>query len=373
MRAAPKFEIFLSAPPGLELALKAEALERGFKKAKATPGGVVFRGNWQDVWRANLELRGASKVLARIGAFRSTHLAHLDEAARAFDWGRLLRADVPVKVEASCARSKIYHEGAVVQRISRAIGETLGAPVTPDTTLRVMVRIEDDQCTLSLDTSGEPLHRRGFKVAVGKAPMRETLAALFLRQCGYSGSEPVYDPMCGSGTFPIEAAEMALGLNPGRGRSFAFETLANFDVDAWGEMQSTQTAQNTDLMFYGSDRDAGAIRNSCANATRAAVQAITQFDCHAVSDMQRPAGPPGLVIVNPPYGGRIGDTRQLFALYASLGQTLLERFSGWRVGLITTEDGLARATTLPFDPPGPPVPHGGLKIRLWQSGALGHR
>lgn len=370
MRDAPKFEIFLSAPPGLELALKAEVLEAGFKKPKAVPGGVVFRGKWPDVWRANLELRGAGRVLARIGGFRTTHLAHLDKTARAFDWGKVLRPDVPVRVEASCRRSKVYHEGAVVERVAGAIEQSFGAQVRAEADLRLLVRIEEDQCTFSIDTSGDLLHKRGLKQAVGKAPMRETLAALFLRQCGYRGSEPVYDPMCGSGTFPIEAAEWALGLHPGRARSFAFEHLAGFDAEAWTTMRDTPVSVDTDLQFFGSDRDAGAVKRAQANAERAGVGGITCFANHALSDMRRPDGPAGLVIVNPPYGGRIGNTKQLFGLYASLGKTLQARFAGWRVGLITTEPKLANATTLPFASPGPPVDHGGLKVRLWQSGPL---
>ena len=128
-----------------------------------------------------------------------------------------------------------------------------------------MVRIEDDYCTFSVDTSGEPLHRRGHKEAVGKAPMRETLAALFLRQCGYDGAEPVLDPMCGSGTFVIEAAEMAAGLAPGRTRRFAFEDLAGFDAEAWAEMKQAPS-RGTDIIFHGSDRDAGAVKSAVANA-----------------------------------------------------------------------------------------------------------
>ncbi|QGX99431.1 class I SAM-dependent RNA methyltransferase [Roseovarius faecimaris] len=370
MKAARKFEIFLAAPPGLELVLKAEALERGFKKAKAVPGGVQFRGNWHDVRRANLELRGAGRVLARIDSFRSTHLEHLAKTARAFDWASLLRPDVPVRVEATCARSRIYHQGAAAERVGLAITESLGATISDEAELRVMLRIEDDTCTLSLDTSGAPLHKRGLKQAVGKAPLRETLAALFLRQCGYTGTEPVLDPMCGSGTIPIEAAEIALGLAPGRARSFAFENLANFDADAWARIRASQTPQTTNMHFFGSDRDAGAIRNATENAARSGVDAITRFACHAVSDLERPDGPPGLVLLNPPYGARIGDKRQLFGLYGALGKVLKERFAGWRVGLITTEGGLAKATGLPFAEPGAPVAHGGLKVRLWQTSAL---
>src|SRR5690606_3140925 len=132
-------------------------------------------------------------------------------------------------------------------------------------------------CTIAVDTSGEPLHKRGFKEAVSKAPMRETLASLFLRQCGFDGTHTVVDPMCGSGTFVIESAEMAAGLNPGRSRHFAFEQLATFDKAAWQRMRETGTVTRPAVRFYGSDRDAGAISMSRANAERAGVAEFTEF------------------------------------------------------------------------------------------------
>lgn len=369
MTPARAFEIFLTAPPGLELALKDEALALGFSKPKAMPGGVRFRGKWPDVWRANLLLRGAGRVLARVARFQAMHLDRLEAQTREVDWNALLRTDVPVTVEATCRKSKIHHQGAAAERVARAIEEVTGAPMDGDAAIRIQLRIEDNQCTLSIDTSGELLHKRGYKTFVGKAAMRETMAALFLRQCGYDGSEPVLDPMCGSGTFVIEAAQIATNLAPGHARHFAFERLATFDADIWDDLR-TDRSRDTPLRFYGSDRDAGAIRGASENAERAGVAHLTRFETHAVSDLQRPNGPPGLVIVNPPYGARIGTSKQLFGLYGSLGKTLKERFRGWRVGLITTEAGLARATTLPFEDPGPSVAHGGLKVQLWQTGPL---
>ena len=363
------FEIFLAAPPGLEAVLADEARAAGFNVTGEVPGGVTVQGGWPEVWRANLVLRGAGRVLARVGGFRAMHLAQLDKRARKFPWGDVLRVDVPVKVEASCHASRIYHDKAAQQRVERALAEELGVTVDAKAGLRVMVRIEDDFCTFSVDTSGEPLHRRGHKEAVGKAPMRETLAALFLRQCGYDGSETVVDPMCGSGTFVIEAAEMAAGLHPGRSRRFAFEDLAGFDAEAWAEMKQVPSV-GTETVFHGSDRDAGAVNSAAANAERAGVAAFTRFEQMAVSDRMAPDGPPGLVMVNPPYGGRIGNKKLLYALYGALGKTLKERFSGWRVGIVTSEGGLAKATGLTFKPGGAPVPHGGLKVKLYQTGPL---
>lgn len=373
------FEIFLVTAPGLESALCAEARAAGFRAPKAVKGGVTVTGGWPEVWRANLEIRGASHVFARIAEFRALHLAQLDKRARKVAWGEFLRKDVPFRVEASCKHSRIYHQRAAAQRIENAIKEQLGAPLSPDAELCIKVRIEDDLCTLSVDTSGESLHKRGHKEAVAKAPMRENLAALFLRQCGYDGTEPVVDPMCGSGTFVIEAAEIAAGLKPGRSRHFAFEQLAGFDAAAWqrlkgagggkGDLARSDNSRPA-TRFYGSDRDAGAIQMSRANAERAGVAASTEFRQHAISDLMAPEGPPGLVIVNPPYGGRVGDRKALYPLYNALGQTLRSRFAGWRVGLVTNDASLAAATGLPFAPPAGSVSHGGISVTLFLTGPL---
>lgn len=365
------FEIFIVTAPGLEAALCAEVEARGFANPKTVTGGVAISGGWPEVWRANLELRGASRVLARIAAFRAFHLAQLDKRARKVAWSEVLRPDVPVKIEASAAKnSRIYHGGAVAERVERAIREELGAPIADDAEIVVKARIDDDLCTISIDTSGEPLHKRGHKEAVNKAPMRETLAALFLRQCGFDGCAPVVDPMCGSGTFVIEAAEIAAGLNPGRDRRFAFEKLATFDAAAWQAIRNANPPHAPAVTFHGSDRDAGAIEMSRANAARAGVAETTDFRQHAISDLAEPEGPPGLVIVNPPYGQRIGDRKELTALYRALGQTLSARFSGWRVGVITNETALAQATGLPFGKPLPPVLHGGIRVNLYLTGPL---
>lgn len=371
MNARADLEIFLVSSPGFEPILGAEARELGFKDAREVAGGVTVTGGWPEIWRANLQLRGASAVFARIGAFPVFHLAQLDKRARKVAWQQTLRKDVPFRVEATCRHSKIYHSGAAVQRVERAISETLGAPVSPDADVCVKVRIEDDLCTVSIDTSGNSLHKRGHKEAVNKAPMRETLAALFLRQCGFDGSEPVLDPMCGSGTFVIEAAEIASRLDPGRARSFAFEQLASFDAAAWARMRGeVALPQKPDFRFYGCDRDSGAIEMSRANAERAGIADITAFRQCAVSAATAPNGPPGLVIANPPYGTRLGDKKKLHALYRSLGETMKARFSNWRVAIITTDTALAKATGLPFLLPKGPFSHGGQRVTLFLTARL---
>lgn len=359
-------QIFLVAPPGLEAVLAEEARAARFRDVAEVPGGVILSGGWPEVWRANLHLRGASRVLVRIAEFRAMHLAQLDKRSRRIDWAGILRADVPVRVEAVCRKSRIYHARAAAQRVERAIAEGLGTPIGPDG-IAIKLRIEDDLVTISVDTSGESLHKRGHKQAVGKAPMRETLAALFLRQMGFDGSQTVVDPMCGSGTFPIEAAEIAAGLIAGRARAFAFERLATCDARAVAALRNGPAAPAPEApRFFGSDRDQGAVQGAAANAERAGVSAWCRFDRAPISDLTPPEGTPsGIVVVNPPWGARIGDRKMLFALYGALGSVLSERFKGWKVGVVSPDAGLVKATGLGLTAAGPSVDMGGTRVTVW--------
>lgn len=352
-----------------------EVKEAGFKNPIATGGGVTIQGTWSDVWRANLVLRGPSKVLARIGEFRAFHLAQLDKRSRKFPWGDILTPNASVKVEVVTNRkSKIYHAGAAIERIERAISETLGAPIAtsgPEADIVIKTRIDDNNVRFSVDTSGEGLHKRGHKQAMGKAPLRETMAALLLRGCGYNGTESVLDPMCGSGTFLIEAAEIAQGQMAGRARDFAFEKLATYDAVAVAGIKNNWRLKEGPLpRFYGSDRNVNVIKFSKENAARAGVDHLCHFDPLPLSKVTRPDGPPGLVMVNPPYGARIGKKKDLFGLYGAFGHVMRERFSGWRIGMVTSDTNLAAVTELPWLSQQAPIAHGGLKVRLYQTKPL---
>lgn len=367
------FEIFFVGTPGLEAPLFDEVKSLGFFKPERVDGGVSIQGTWTDVWRANLLVRGATRVLARVAQFRVMHLAQLDKRAHKVEWASFLRSDVPIKVEAVCRKSKIYHAGAAKQRVATAIKNTLGATISDDAELRVMIRIEDDLAVISLDTSGESLHKRGFKEAVAKAPMRETMAAMLLRLCDYSGDEAVVDPMCGSGTFVIEAAEIASGHAPGRRRRFAFEDLSSFDANAWQQMKTEHektVLQDMPVRFFGFDRDAGAVRMSAQNAQSASVDQWITFEQSLIEATKAPDCAPGLVIINPPYGARIGNKAPLIKLYRQIGETLKSEFSGWRVGMVTSDVQLAQATRLPFKKVEPAILHGGLRIHLFKSEPL---
>ncbi len=367
-----KLDLFLVCPPGLEPHLMAEAEALGLGELCLMAGGVAARGSWTDVWRANLMLRGATRVLVRIAEFPAKHLSLLDKRASAVDWKAWLKRDVPVRVEAVCRKSKIYHSGAASERVAKAITAVAGAPISDTAELKVQVRIDHDLCTISLDTSGDPLFKRGHKPAVAKAPLRENLAALFLRACGYEGTQPVLDPMCGSGTFLIEAAEIASGLAAGRSREFAFERLPGFDEAAWSAIcaEVASSASRPAQSFTGFDRDPGAVKAAIANVDRAGLSDLVEISRRAVAELKAPNGPAGLVIVNPPYGARISNQAALRSVYRTLGQRLKADFKGWRVGIVTSAPALAKATGLRLDA-GPPVDHGGLTVKLYQTTITG--
>ena len=210
--------IFIVGIPGLEDELAQEVQELGFASPRQVPGGVETQGDWPEVWRANLWLRGASRVLVRLGQFPAASLRDLESQARRFRWLDHLAPREPVRLDIVCRKSRIAHAGAAAQKLERAL-RAAQIYVSPQAEVTLKIRIEKDQCLISVDSSGAPLHKRGHKAAVSKAPLRETMAALMLRRCGYQIGEPLIDPFCGSGTFPIEAAEIAAGLAPGRSRN----------------------------------------------------------------------------------------------------------------------------------------------------------
>ncbi len=359
------YDIFLVAPPGLEHLVAAEARDCGFQGVTQVPGGVNVTGPLADVVRANRELRGPARVLLRIASFRAMHLAQLDKRSRKVDWASIIPQGSALHVEASCRKSKIYHNKAAAQRVATAASEAIAGTVDADAVIRLKVRIEDDMVTISIDTSGDALHKRGHKGAMGKAPIRENLAALCLRACDFRPDEPLVDPMCGSGTFPIEAAELAAGVIPGRSRGFAFDHLA-LDVDPVPPVPPIAATTR----FFGFDRDQGAVKSAADNAAQAGVADWTRFACQPLSDLTPPTPQPGLIMINPPYGGRIGNKKQLYGLYGAFGQIVKDRFAGWRVGMVTSEPSLAKATGLDWADPVGPFPNGGIRVTLYRSECL---
>jgi putative N6-adenine-specific DNA methylase len=360
--------IFLPTLPGLEPLLRDEIVSLGFGAAHAVAGGVELSGTWRDVWRINLSSRMASRVMVRVARFRAGHLSQLDKQCRAIDWSGWLPRGALCRVEAECRKSKIYHSGAAQERLQNALTEALGAPRAKGDAFLLQLRIIRDEAVISLDTSGELLHRRGYKSSVGTAPLRETIAAMMLRAAKWQPGEAVLDPFCGAGTFVIEAAEASLNLLPGRLRGFAFQQMPGFDQAMWTQMKAEPSSPlplPEPAILVGADRDANVIEVARANAERAGHAGLCAFRVGDARFLERPPGPPGLVIANPPYGERLGKGANMAALYRAFGTRLQSHFEGWRVALLTSDRALSAATGLGLAPACDVFPHGGLKVQLW--------
>ena len=373
------FELFASCLPGLEPLLLEELKRLGVREPRPLAGGVAFAGEMAEVYRVNLWSGLASHVLLRIARFHVRHLPQLKTQTGRVEWGKYLRPGVPVAVNASCKRSKIYHSGAVEGRVTAAVAASLGATSDDDTQspgANLRVRMFEDECSISLDTSGEPLHRRGWRLSTAKAPLREDLAHALILASGWDLCSPLLDPFMGSGTIPVEAAALAQGMPPGRGRRFGFEQCALFDEGAWKKEQQAAEArrkENANVAVFGSDRDAGAVASAEANAARAGVSEGLTLVHAAISDAPilgdpASAGPRGAVVTNPPFGKRVGANKDLLPLYQTLGQRLVALPLGWRCAILAAERRLALRTGLPLKSAFL-TSHGGLKVNAMVGGS----
>lgn len=368
-------DCFAIAAPGLEPVL-AEELNELSIPATAIAGGVEWRGSESSIAIANLWSRIASRVVVRIGSFRARTFFELERHAKKIEWERYLAPGTAVRFRVTCRKSRLYHSDAVAQRFQEAVTRKLGgAIVVADggdeddaaaTSQLFIVRFDRDMCTVSADTSGALLHRRRYRQAVAKAPLRETLAAAVLRGAGWNGRSPLVDPMCGSGTLPIEAAMIARRIPPGLNREFAFLAWPNADRARWKwllEHARAQILNTSPTRIAGSDRDAGAIEASRANAERAGVAGDIQFAVHSLSDAQPIGKGEGVVAINPPYGERLGDTEGVRNLYAQIGHLARANFQGWTVAMLSPDKALESQTRLPFDER-LRTSNGGIPVRL---------
>lgn len=380
-RARPWYDLrvdalFASCSPGLEAPLAAELAELGLKKLalRLGPaeerGGVRFSGGQAELMRANLRLRCAERVLLRFASFPARDFAALVRGVTALPWERFLSPGRPVAVRVESRRSRLYHEKAAAERVREGIGARLGLapPVGDESAQRVEVELDGDGCRLSIDGSGEPLHRRGWRRAGAKAPLRETLAAALIRLSGWDRRSPLLDPFCGSGTIAIEAAELAAGLAPGRARRFVFMDWPGFDARAWERELALSASTGDAPAIRASDRDAGAIEAARSNAERAGVAGRVEFSVRALSAAEPPRGP-GCVVSNPPYGVRVSAGKDLRPLYAGLGQLLRARCPGWSATLLCASPSLVRATGLPFEA-GLSTLNGGIGVRVYRCRAI---
>ncbi len=359
-------QAFAACLPGLEDLLADElrqlglmaGIDRVLSTAEDETGGVSFSADLRQLYAANLHLRTASRVLVGVGDFYATAFSELRKKAGRLQWEDFLRPGQAISLRVTCHKSRLYHSDAVAERVAGAIADRLGA--APQV-LRwndareeplpqlVVVRLVQDHCFIRMDSSGALLHRRGYRQAVAKAPLRETLAAAMLLFSGWDGQQPLLDPFCGSGTIAIEAALIACRMAPGRLRRFAFMDWPGFDVALWkGLWAEAEAARQTcPAMIMAGDRDAGAIDMAKANAQRAEVADAIHFAQQAVSASSA-AQLHGWVVTNPPYGVRVSGGKDLRNLYAQLGNVLRNAFPGWRVAILCGEPVLLRASGLNF-------------------------
>lgn len=360
--------LFAVAPPGLEPALEAEAVALGFT-ARRVEGGVELEGLPGLHQEANLRLRSASRVLLRLGHFHAPDVGALVRELSGLDLSGVWNGKDTPKLSVTAHGSRVP-ANAVPQAAARAwklqsIGKAGALDEEGTEGLTFLVRLDGSECTVSADTSGEPLHRRGYRQEIGRAPLRETLAAGILELAGYDGVEPLADPMCGSGTFLIEGAWRSMRRAPGLERSFAFEHFPRFDPAAWADRRDQVRAEalpNPRGPLHGFDINAGALGTARRNARRAGLTlALERRD---VKTLEAPVPGPGLVVANPPYGKRVGEGGELPALYRALGATLRRAFRGWRAALLVPDDeALIRELGLK-DLKNQPVRNGGLRCRL---------
>jgi putative N6-adenine-specific DNA methylase len=376
-------EIFASVAPGLESITAGELKTLGIR-AKQEVGGVGFAADLRRLYEANLWLRTASRLTVRLGRFHASTFFELERRVKKLPWTAFLPATGSVRLRVTCRKSKLYHSDAVAERVLAAIeasaSRTVGAEsshsdddsaesdVVSNPAQLFIVRLFHDECEISADSSGDLLHRRGYRKETGKAPLRETIAAAMVLASGWQGQSPLLDPMCGSGTIPIEAAMMARRIAPGLSRRFQFMDWPGFDASAWTELLAS--AQSAVIGFngqiVGSDRDEGAVVAARRNAERAGVGGDVSFSAQALStSLTMLAGSDGSstgsrgegtassesgwVLTNPPYGIRVGASGDLRNLYAALGSAL-RAHPRWRLGVLTSDSGLVRQTQLVLAP-----------------------
>ncbi|HEY6912826.1 MAG TPA: RNA methyltransferase, partial [Myxococcales bacterium] len=331
--------------------LEAEVRALGLQ-GTAVAGGVEVRGGLRELMRLNLCSRTASRVLARVGEpFRATGFPELVHEATALPWDQFVRRGSRVAFRVTCRKSRLYHSGAVEERLLAALSSRMavkaaqaaGEEEEPEAQLFV-ARIDRDLCTVSADSSGALLHRRGWRGPQAKAPLRETLAAALLLAAGWSGETPLCDPLCGSGTIAIEAALLAMRRAPGLSRAFAFQRWPGHSARQWEHLvaQAKKEERPLAVRIEASDQDAGAVAAARENAGRAGV--VVEVAQRRLADLPPDAGG-GLIACNPPYGVRVGG--DLRSLFEELGAAARRR-AGWNVAIVSAGGKASALSGLPL-------------------------
>ena len=364
------YQWFASCPRGLEPLLARELSELEISAA-AVPGGVAFSGGWDACYRANLWSRIASRILWRIAEFDYRNEHDLYAAVRAVDWPRYFRVERTLRVNLTAQKSPLKSlefatlriKDAVCDRFRDALGKRPSIErASPD--VRVHTFLEAERATLYLDTSGEPLFKRGWRSGAGEAPLRENLAAGIVMLSGWTADHVLMDPMCGAGTLLVEAAAMARGRPPGGKRNFGFERLAAFDGALWERIKREPRGLERAPQLYGSDHDPKALAAARRNLAEAGVERWVKLEQSDVLERAAPAQA-GIMLMNPPYGERMGSAEELARFYPRLGDALKQRYAGWRCYIFTADLRLPKLIRL--EPSRrTPLWNGALECRLYQ-------
>lgn len=336
-------DFFAVTSPNGEALLGEELTALGLK-CRTLPGGAAFRGRLHEAYRANLYLRSASRVLMRVHAFRAAAFRSLEKAVSQFAWELFIPAGTPPRLHVATHHCRLHHTDAIAERVAAIIAGRLAAAAPaaaapPADAPQVFVRGVDDRFVISIDSSGANLYRRGIKTHPGQAPLRETLAAAALMQAGFTGAQPLLDPMCGAGTFALEAALMVKNIPPGWFRGFAFTDWPAFRAARWDHLRRKAAEQILKLdrpRILASDIDPEACRRldecigrcSLNDAVAVACRDFFELDPRDVADR------PGLVALNPPYGRRIGRAAASRELVRAVVARLRSRYAGWKFVLV---------------------------------------
>src|SRR5262245_58940783 len=365
---------FATCPRGLELLLAEELRQLKAERIHVVGGGVEFAGDFWLSYQINLESRIASRVLWQLTSNRYRNEDDIYRAAYAlpltswFDPGRTIRVDL------SAIRSPLTSlnfvtlriKDAVCDKVRRLWGRRPSVDIRqPD--IPIQGHLTDRDVTLYLDTTGEPLFKRGQRLSTGEAPLREKLAAGILRLSGWSPVTPLLAPMCVSVTIFLEAAHMALDIAPGLGRHFSFEKFKNFDRHRWQELRQQSAARQkakVPLAIYGSDLSANVLKAARANLTAAGLEKVVSLKRVNILEISAPAKE-GIIVTNPPYGVRLGELQALAEFYPKLGDVLKRKFSGWRVYLLSADMRLPKLIRLATSKR-TPLYNGAIECRLFE-------
>ncbi|AHI05155.1 putative N6-adenine-specific DNA methylase [Bdellovibrio bacteriovorus W] len=332
-------QFFASTARGLVEPLEKELRELGLKVTDRYIGGVFFESNWEGCYRANLHSRLASRILKPVLDFTAYQPEELYSQILKHDFTKYIKPNQTISIDASVSECKMRDQRFVAMKVKDAIVDQFRDKfgVRPDVdntnpSLRIHVRAIKNNFSVAVDTSGDSLFKRGYRREVGEAPLKENLAAGLLKVTEWDTNSPLVDFMCGSGTFLIEAAMMALNIAPGINRTrFGFQNWLNYDEEVWENLvQEAMDAEVEELpfKFYGFDIDNKVLKSAKDNAKRAGVDHVIEFRKESVATVEPPCEA-GLIVVNPPYGARIGDEDNLRDVYRDLSYTMKHRFKGW--------------------------------------------